>query len=186
MVDDFESYNDLDISDPMSNRIFFTWIDGYGDPNNGSFVDCAFPCPEIFHGGMQSMPFSYDDSGLANYSEATANIAKLAIDHDWTIEGVGVLSLWFYGGPANAPEPMYVGIANANGPNAVVYHDNPDAPLINEWTQWNIDLQEFADQGVDLTNVGSISIGFGDKKNPQPGGSGKVWFDDIRLYWPAP
>ena len=101
---------------------------------------------------------------------------------DWTEEGVGVLSLWFYGDASNAAERMYV---NLNG-IAVVYHDNPNVALINEWTEWTIDLQEFAAQGVNLTNVNTISIGFGDKNNLQPGGSGLVFFDDIRLYRPAP
>jgi len=36
VVDDFESYNDLDPADPESNRIFNVWLDGYGDPTNGS------------------------------------------------------------------------------------------------------------------------------------------------------
>jgi hypothetical protein len=35
---------------------------------------------------------------------------------------------------------------------------------------------------VNLTNVNTIAIGFGDKNNPQLGGSGVVFFDDIRLY----
>jgi len=58
--------------------------------------------------------------------------------------------------------------------------------LIDTWTEWTIDLQEFAAQGVNLTNVNTISIGFGDKNNLQAGGSGMVLFDDIRLYRPAP
>ncbi|MGD8787494.1 MAG: hypothetical protein PVJ60_08730, partial [Phycisphaerales bacterium] len=49
---------------------------------------------------------------------------------------------------------------------------------------WNIDLQRFADQGINLTSVGSIGIGFGDRSNPQLGGSGLMYFDDIRLYPP--
>jgi hypothetical protein len=43
-------------------------------------------------------------------------------------------------------------------------------------------MQEFVDQGVNLNNVSSISIGFDDKTNPAPGGGeGHVFFDDIRL-----
>jgi len=99
---------------------------------------------------------------------------------DWTEEGVGVLSLWFYGDSANAAERMYV---NLNG-IATVYHDNPDAALIDTWTEWTIDLQEFAAQGVNLSNVTTISIGFGDENNLLAGGSGMVLFDDIRLYRP--
>ncbi len=65
-------------------------------------------------------------------------------------------------------------------------HLNPDAALINKWTEWRIDLQEFATQGVNLVNVNTFAIGFGDKNNLQAGGSGMVFFDDIRLYRPAP
>ena len=54
--------------------------------------------------------------------------------------------------------------------------------------QWDIPLQAFADQGVNLANVGSITIGFGNRENPRAstGGSGHVFFDDIRLYLPEP
>jgi hypothetical protein len=83
---------------------------------------------------------------------------------------------------SNDPERMYVAL---NG-SAVVYHDNPNAAQISTWTKWNIDLQAFADQGVNLTNVNTIAIGFGDKNNLQAGGSGLVFFDDIRLYRSAP
>ena len=106
----------------------------------------------------------------------------LSSQRDWTIRGVGVLSLWFYGDTSNAAERMFVAL---NG-SATVYHDDPDAALINEWTEWTIDLQEFAAQGVNPANVNTISIGFGDKNNLQAGGSGLVFFDDIRLYRPAP
>jgi len=94
----------------------------------------------------------------------------------WTHEAIGAAMA------TNDAEPMYVAL---NG-NAVVVHDNPNAALIDTWTQWNIDLQAFADQGVNLSNVNTIAIGFGDKKNPQAGGSGTAYFDDIRLYRPAP
>jgi len=90
----------------------------------------------------------------------------------WTHEGIGATMA------SNDAEPVYVAL---NG-NAVVYHDNPNAALINEWTQWNIDLQAFADQGLNLANVNTIALGLGNKKNPQAGGAGTMYFDDIRLY----
>ena len=77
---------------------------------------------------------------------------------------------------------MYVAL---NGGTAV-YHGNLNAPLIDTWTEWPINLQDFADQGVNLANVNTITIGFGDKNNLQAGGTGSVFFDDIRLYRPAP
>jgi len=92
---------------------------------------------------------------------------------DWRSEDIGILS--------NAPEPMYVALANSGGTPAVVYHPDPNATQMNTWTEWNIDLGRFADQGVNLTDVDTLSIGFGDRANPQPGSAGKMYFDDIRL-----
>jgi len=181
VVDDFEDYNDY-----PPDEIFSTWIDGWEVPTNGSTVGYADPDflagehfveTNIVHGGSQSMPFFYDNN--FKYSEASMTLVPA---RNWTEEGVEVLSLWFYGDASNAAERMYVAL---NG-IATVYHDNPDAALIATWTEWTIDLQEFAAQGVNLTNVNTISIGFGDKNNLQPGGSGRVYFDDIRLYRPAP
>jgi len=184
-VDDFEAYNDLNPEVEGSNRIFLTWIDGYEQPTNGSqvgYTDPPFCEQSIVHSGGQSMPLFYNNSGPAYYSEATL---PLTYPRDWTEEGVGILTLWFYGDPANANESMYVAVANATGPTAVVYHDNPDVVLLDDWTQWNINLEEISNQGVVLTNVDSIAIGFGNRNNPQLGGSGMVFIDDIRLYRPT-
>ncbi len=179
VIEDFEDYNDY-----PPDEIFSTWIDGYGTTTNGATAGYAEPDflagehyveTTIVHGGSQSMPLLYDNN--FKYSEAAMTLTQ----RDWTEEGVGVLSLWFRGGSTNAPERMYVAL---NG-NAVVYHDNPNAAQIATWTQWTIDLQEFAAQGVNLANVNTIAIGFGDKNNLQAGGSGVVYFDDIRLYRPA-
>ncbi len=177
VVDDFESYNDLDPADPESNRIFVKWLDGYDQPTNGSVVgyeNAPFCERTIVHSGGQSMPFAYDNSGTARYSEATLTL----IQQDWTEQGVATLTVWFRGDSANTAAPMYVTL---NG-SATVYHDNPDAVLADVWTEWNIPLTDFSNQGVVLTNVNTISIGLGDRNNPQPGGSGKMYFDDIRLY----
>ncbi len=86
------------------------------------------------------------------------------------------------GDAANAAEPLYVALNDS----AVVTNDNPDAALSNEWTEWNIDLTRFADQGINLTNVNTITLGFGNRNNPVAGGAGMMYFDDIRLYAPAP
>ena len=69
--------------------------------------------------------------------------------------------------------------------DAVVTYSDPDAALVTEWTQWDIPLQVFTDQGANLNNVGSMTIGFGNKANPTAGGgAGHVFFDDVRLYRP--
>ncbi|MHC4371067.1 MAG: LamG domain-containing protein [Planctomycetota bacterium] len=77
---------------------------------------------------------------------------------------------------------MYVALDG----NAVITNDNPNAAKASGWTQWDILLQDFADLGVNLANVNTMSIGLGDKANPAPGGSGYVLIDDIRLYRSLP
>lgn len=371
VVDDFESYNDLDTTDPESNRIFSSWKDGWNNPANGSIVGYAVPPfteQMVVHGGGQSMPFFFNNDDLINYSET---VKTLAYPRNWTEHNVGVLSLWFKGhslyvggftenpvgtytmtasgidiwntsdefhfaykevtGAAaiiarvdsvgdtdpwskagvmirdtldadsrhamiaitpgngvwfgrreetggggfsakeegitapqwvrlertigglvrayysadgttwtqlgvasvmmnmpvyvglaltshnadatceavfsnvsfpdtnvepdwtdldvgiigNEPEPMYVTVSNSDGISATVVHPDANAALIEDWTEWTIDLKNFSDGGVDLTDVNSISIGLGDKAGLQDGGSGKMYFDDFRLYRPA-
>jgi hypothetical protein len=76
---------------------------------------------------------------------------------------------------------MYVAL---NG-TAVVYNTDPNAVQTTTWTEWVIPLQQFADMGVPLTNVTSITIGFGTRGNTTTvGGTGQMYFDDIRLYRP--
>ncbi|MHC4175613.1 MAG: discoidin domain-containing protein, partial [Planctomycetota bacterium] len=376
VVDDIESYNDLDPTDPNSNRIFLKWLDGYGVATNGSVVgyeNPPFTEQTTVHGGKQSMPFFYDNSGTARNSEATLTLSS---GRNWTVKGVETLVLWFKGNPAgfveepsgtitinaagvdiwgtsdefryvwkqlsgdgeivaqvlsventdpwakagvmirntldadsanamayitpsgrvgwqyravaagisvstrsdtgvittphwvklsrqgniitakhssdgvtwedmvetanpqepsfknivmnpnvyiglaltshvsgvmckaefsdvtitgaasaqlmpqaigadmpaNDPASMYVALASSGGTPAAVYHDDPGAAQTGDWTEWNIPLTNFSNQGVVLTNVNTISIGFGDKASSQPGGTGTVYFDDIRLY----
>jgi len=375
VVDDFESYNDVDPPDPESNRIFEAWIDGFETPTNGALVGNDLPPyaeQNIVHGGVQSMPYFYDTN--MKFSEAAMTLSS---QRDWTVRGAEELALWFRGRPSsfstftegpvgtytmtarsdniadpsdsfhyvykqlsgpgsivvkvesvtetstsakagvmiretltpdskyamvfsrpdggirfrrraetagesinsvdnnlavphwvklerdisglftashsadgitfvpvndaslgsnaavqmdavvfiglalssnnpeqtctavfsgigttgavtgqwqsqdigitsNDPEPMYVAIANSTGAPAAVYHDDPGAATTDAWTKWVIALQKFADQGVDLRNVDSLAIGFGDKNNLKAGGSGTVFFDDIGVGRSAP
>jgi hypothetical protein len=180
-VDDFESYNDINEDEPGSNRIYIAWVDGFDNPSiNGSTVghlDPPFAEQTIVHSGRQSMPFLYDNG--VGKSEATS---VLDYPRDWTEEGVAILSLWFYGDAANDAESMYVVLNDS----AAVTNDNSNAIQTASWTEWTIDLARFVDQGVNLTNVDTITLGFGNRSNPVAGGSGMVFFDDIRLYRPAP
>ncbi len=176
VVDDFESYNDLNPDDPKCNRIYNAWIDGYELPANGSQVGYAKPpfCERnIVHGGKQSMPFNYDNS-TASYSEGTANVANLPIGQDWTKHGViKTLSLWFYGDPCNVAQQMYVKL---NG-SKVTYDGDASNIMRIPWQQWNINLKDFT--GVNLSNVTELSIGL--ERIGLIGGSGVVYFDDISL-----
>jgi len=127
------------------------------------------------------MPVFYDNNqqGKLRYSEVEKT---LTYQRDCTEKGISTLTIWFRGDSANAAETLYVAL---NG-SAVVNHDNPNAALVSDWTEWNIELQVFADQGVNLANVNTIALGLGNRNNPQVGGSGVMYFDDIRLYPPQP
>jgi hypothetical protein len=172
-----ENYNDLDPADPLSNRIFNAWIDGLTDSAKGGSVvgydNAPFAEQTIVHSGNQSMPMVFDNA--VGKSEATLTLTNTS---DWTVNGVNTLTIWFRGKADNAAETLYVALNDS----AVVTNDNPDAARRTSWTQWNIDLTRFADQGVNLTNVNSITLGLGNRTNPIAGGSGMMYFDDIRLY----
>ncbi len=180
IIDDMESYNDINEGEPGSNRIYNAWIDGYDDPTNGSqsgHLDVPFYEETIVHGGDKSLPLYYDNPLSGGKSEATLT---LTANNDWTVNGVTSLTIWFRGASSNTSntgETMYVTL---NG-SAKVNNDNPDAATINNWTQWNISLTRFADQGVNLANVNSITLGL----SSVTGGTGIMYFDDIRLYPPA-
>ena len=96
----------------------------------------------------------------------------------WQSQDIGISS--------NSAESMYVAVGNSAGAPAIVYHDDPAPTQIDTWTEWVIDLNQLADQGVNLADVDNISIGFGDRNNLQAGGSGTIYIDDIRLYGPRP
>ena len=102
-----------------------------------------------------------------------------SVGPQWTNQDIGIAS--------NAAEPLYVAVSNTAGTPAVVVHDDPAAATTDTWTEWVIPLQAFADQDINLTDVDRIAIGLGIQGNTTvPGGSGKMFFDDIRLYQPEP
>ncbi|MHC4174299.1 MAG: LamG-like jellyroll fold domain-containing protein [Planctomycetota bacterium] len=174
VVDDFESYNDLDPDDPESNRIFNAWLDGYQVPTNGSLVGYENPpfCERtIVHGGKQSMPIFYANTGGAAYSEVELTLSS---SQDWTAGGAKTLSLWFSGDASNTAGQLYVKVNDSK----VVYGGDAADIAKPQWQQWNID---FASLGVDLQNVAKLSIGVDGS-----GASGTLYVDDIGLYLLAP
>jgi len=99
------------------------------------------------------------------------------VSGQWTNQDVGIES--------NDAEPLYVAISNRTGNPAVVVHEDANAATIDTWTEWVISLQNLADQGIDLSDVDRIALGLGTQGNMTiPGGSGKMYFDEIKLYQP--
>jgi hypothetical protein len=189
IVDDFEGY-----TGDLGNRIFQIWRDGWGFtepapgyPGNGSGsavgTDTA-PWVEraIVHGGIQSMPFAYDNSGATGKARYSETQREWASPQDWTRKGVKALTLWFYGDAGNSAAPLYAAVEDSLGNSKTVTNPDPDAVLSSPWQEWNIDLAQFSGAGVNLSSVKRMYIGVGNKTAPQTGGTGKMYFDDIRLY----
>jgi len=178
-VDGFEDYNDY-----PPDEIWNTWIDGFGTANNGAvsgYSDPDFMAGEHFlergtvRSGRQSLPLLYDTN--FKFSEAARTFTAPS---DWTRHAVEELTLWYFGDPCNVvAERMYVAVTG--GGTAVVYNEDPNL-VADEWTEWVIPLQTLSGQGVNLRSVTGIALGFGTRGDAAtPGGSGVVFFDDIRL-----
>ena len=169
--DDFENYNDY-----PPYEIWATWVDGYGVSENGSTVGHAVPPfaeQTIVHGGNQSMPFFYSNTGGAAYSEAKRTFA---VPQDLTAAGeqTQTLTLYFRGTAGNTGQ-LYVKV---NG-SKIVYGGDPSNLARAWWQAWNINLASF---GVDLQSVTTMAIGV------DGSGAGTLYFDDISLavlVWPG-
>jgi hypothetical protein len=97
------------------------------------------------------------------------------VSGEWAHQDVGLAS--------NDAQPLYVEVSSATGTPVVVAYDDPDAAQIDTWREWVIPLQDLADQGINLTDVDKIAVGLGSKGGASAsGGSGMMYFDDIRLY----
>jgi len=181
VVDDFESYAD------DSDHIWRTWKDGlYVDANNpgngtGStvgYMEPPFAEQNIVYLGRQSMPMDYNNVREPWYSEAQRTWET---SQDWTIDGAATLTLYFRGEWSNEREPLYVGIEDSAGRMAVIVHPDAKAVLLTEWQKWHIGFSELRAAGVDVAAVKKMVIGVGDRNNRKPGGTGRIYIDDIRL-----
>jgi hypothetical protein len=185
IVEDMESYNES----CDANAIWEVWLDGAGDCNGiggngtGSSVYLAY---EPVHGGEKSMQYIYDNTGSER--ECAWSEARKTFDPPLNLVDnfEKAMVLWFYGDAGNDTESMWVVLSD--GTNEAqstygVYGDSPDDIKVEDWIDWNIDVQsQFPD--VNLANVESFSIGFGPRFTcgEHPGEpAGTVYFDDIML-----
>jgi internalin A len=199
VVDDFELYtNNRD----AGQAVFQTWIDGLGfsgpEPNNpgngtGSIVGHDIwtqGSPHktivetgIVHTGRQSMPLYYNNADEPYYSLTSRTLPP---PQDWTLNGMDTFELYFRGASDNGPGQLYLSIEDDAGQIAVINHTNPDAVLDEHWQQWSIPLADLIAAGVDVTAIRKLHIGIGDADNPQPGGIGIIYIDDIRVIQSTP
>ncbi len=168
IIDDFEQYYSLPSTDVNQIRIYDVW------KNDGVhlWTDQTHDCSK------KSMGYSYSYNRNSVYSETVRTFNP---PQDWTATGAKALELYFYGRSYNTVSQMYLVLNDGNSETVVPYLGDANDIIKETWLPWRIELQDLPD--IDLSNIESIAIGFdADPGNPYGGGSGIVYFDDIRLY----
>jgi hypothetical protein len=89
----------------------------------------------------------------------------------WLTEDIGVEQ------PSNEAAPLYIAVEDSANKIQVIEHPDARAVLAATWQQWSIPLSDL--NAVDLTRVKRLYIGVGDRRNPQVGGAGKLFIDNI-------
>lgn len=179
-VDDMETYRDEEFLE-----IWAHWVDGVGDPGNGSLVGNENDAErEHVSEGYQSLPMLYDN-GPETVSAATRTFDPPL---DWVRGDPAVLSLFFLGDPTaapvrnelvNDPAPLLVVITDSSGQTIQVDYPDPAATHITSWTEWAIPLSDLG--ALNLSSVQSMTIGIGgDGKVAK----GKMFFGNIRIGTP--
>ena len=157
-----------------------TWVDRFDNYPQDNTIQVWGPnsyaaewTMQIYYGGA--------------YSEVNANTTDLLCSTDISENAMLVLMVK---GHDNMSDDVYVKLKSNDGAESGIVHfsDFSQTTALNQQTNepfifWPIDLQEFASQGVDLTNVTGIAIGVGNGSSP-PSGSGTLSIDDIRLDYP--
>ncbi|MCF7973636.1 MAG: hypothetical protein K9N55_07465 [Phycisphaerae bacterium] len=90
----------------------------------------------------------------------TEAVRTFNVPLDWTIGGVGTLSLSYMGQTSNVPQPMAILLEDAAGSVATVTHPYAYAVQTHFWREWDIDLTTL--EGIDLTAVKAMTIRVGD------------------------
>jgi hypothetical protein len=203
VVDDFETYT-ISGTEPWTG-IQYTWWDGAFQEEEVGYITGSWLTMRhtggIYpvQGGDQSMEYWYhtaDPSADVDYAEAWLPLEEIGGPNDWTVDNLKVLMLFFYGqagNDANGTEQMYVGIEDTWGTYAEIRYGENEAEDMNdikveEWQQWPVALGSLNDGNYaavpnepDLEMIANLYIGFGNRRDPVQGGTGYVYFDDLRL-----
>jgi len=95
----------------------------------------------------------------------------------WQIEEIGADH------PSNDADQLYLALEDNASRVKVVRHPDPTAVQSPVWREWQISLSEFS--ALNLANVKSVTVGVGERDNPQAGGMGTLYIDNVRVGTPA-
>ncbi|MHC4911644.1 MAG: LamG domain-containing protein [Planctomycetota bacterium] len=184
-VDDFDSYAN-------QTALWNVW-DDYWVNTTGSEIFDEADVNFVRGDSGKSLRFVYDCG--VTYKKVGAKIDADAVDldvgTDWTYGGAKAMQIFFLGDPCNGVtenDRMWVELEDTSSNAGVLLYDGDPNNVKKDdtWTTWHIDLAFFDACGVSLANVSKVHIGFGGVPIGQSkaGGSGTVYFDDIRLRPP--
>lgn len=153
-----------------------TWVDNFDDYGSDANLQAVWGSNAAW--SSRTMQIDYNST---NY-EVSADACDLLCSTDVSENAMLVLEVR---GHDDMNDGIYVVLESNDGAESGVVQ-YPDSRELNQqsyepFRTWEIDLQDFASQGVDLTNVTGIKIGVG---SSAPSGSGTVSIDDVRLDYP--
>ncbi|MCK5271694.1 MAG: Ig-like domain-containing protein [Sedimentisphaerales bacterium] len=125
---------------------------------------------------LNIMDFTYDC--VSSPWQCVAQMT-FASPQDWNDNVWTALQINFRGDENNYPETMSITLSDGSN-TATVTHSDPCITANCWWQVWDVELAPFSDACVDLGNITSFAIGFGD--GVSPGGTGTMYFNDILLY----
>jgi hypothetical protein len=126
--------------------------------------------------GLSLTSHNVNATCVAEFSDVstTGNVAGA----EWQVQAIGASM------PTNDPDRVYVGVQDSDDKVKAVSYADPAATLLPTWQEWNIDLKELSNAGINLKSIKKLYLGVGNRDNPTVGGTGSLYFDDIRLYKP--
>jgi hypothetical protein len=144
---------------------------------------------EIWYANQYSPYFSEGYlTGLGHYESTwdpwTQTGEIIYVPLDMTAGRGGAIDLYWHGQAGNDNGVMYVALEDADGNNVASTYE-PNDMTVEDWQVWRIELSDFSDQGLDLTEVETIYVGVGDRYSPAyEDVEGHLWIDEIALFPP--
>lgn len=170
VIDDFESY-------PLDSSLRLNW-----DPNEGGTGNVYLEIGNDFFEGAQAMRLEYNNNSSPFFKEVTR---KFETPQDWAANTIVALTFALKGDNDNAQQPLYVRIEDNNGVSHEATSKYLHAVQTDVYRELDIELGEFADNGVDMTQVKKLTFGVGNKtSSPEQDGMDEMYIDFIRLYQP--
>jgi len=120
---------------------------------------------------------SHVDGDTLAVSEVSEIAFTGGVMGNWKVEDIGADQ------PSqDAAEPVYIVIKDSAGQAKTITHPSPNATQAHAYTPWLIPFTDLAP--LNLSSIKSICVGVGKRDNPQAGGAGMLYIDDILVGKP--